>query len=641
MIDESNFPQTINDYVFIKRVGHGGSAYCYLVESMKFEINKLFVAKVIPTSQFALITAENNALMELNHPNIIKLYDRFTFSSYYVLILEYCENKSLAEAIVPNIGIYGCRNVISSQYEQTDLDLFKNCAYQIVNALSFCHLKKCAHRDIKPSNVLIDHYGRMKLTDFGLSIKYQNDNSLEYEYEEEDECDNNSEEVCQEMKDTNANKYQIPLMTPSTNDKTNENHKNIFETKIYYLDNIQFKRRKLSSDSDQEKLNHNFFNITKNDKLLNHRKNKIIRTRSFSNNMTLDQRPMNTSNVNMHTRHVKKIKKRRRILCNSFCGSLVYTAPEIILRQSYDPFAADIWSLGVLFIVMLTGRSPWEGKGQDQVQEKILKREISPKILNHIPSDIIELINKMIVIDPTMRMSIEEVQSSPFFDDPCVLSSKTASSSLRRPTIRTLQQKSHSYNSSLTPISHGGSKFGNKIRNNLISQSQDSSPQIPNSFAQSPLTPSFKRLHSIHLPKTPMIQNPSTFTRKDQQIKSPGTSSLAYFKKSYSMKSNLPIISSQQQQQIQEQIGTIIQCCDDSNKSEVQPQCKIEDNEKMKMDENDQSDQNVARQQNEEMQSQLDISPNNEFIDNSVAHISKCQSLHSPNILHLDFFAKL
>ena len=198
MIDESHFPQTINDYVFIKRIASGGSARCYLVESIKFEINKLFVAKVIPASQFLSITAEHKALIELNHPNIIKLYDRFTVSSYCVFILEYCENKSLAEAIVPDVGISGYKSTIGITLEQTDLDFFKNCAYQIVNALSYCHMKKCAHRDIKPSNVLIDHYWKMKLSDFGLSVKYQNDNSFEYEYEYEEEEENDNNDNCQE-----------------------------------------------------------------------------------------------------------------------------------------------------------------------------------------------------------------------------------------------------------------------------------------------------------------------------------------------------------------------------------------------------------------------------------------------------------
>jgi serine/threonine protein kinase len=40
---------------------------------------------------------------------------------------------------------------------------------QILSALAHCHSLGIAHRDLKPANILIDHYGRPKLADFGLS----------------------------------------------------------------------------------------------------------------------------------------------------------------------------------------------------------------------------------------------------------------------------------------------------------------------------------------------------------------------------------------------------------------------------------------------------------------------------------------
>lgn len=63
---------------------------------------------------------------------------------------------------------------------------------------------------------------------------------------------------------------------------------------------------------------------------------------------------------------------------NTFCGSLCYAAPEILsvsqplpakLAQNkpYDGQAADIWSMGVLLYILVTGASPFNLDSQEQV----------------------------------------------------------------------------------------------------------------------------------------------------------------------------------------------------------------------------------------------------------------------------------
>lgn len=627
MFDESKFPLKVNDYVFIKSIGNGGSAHCYLVESLKFEVNKLFVAKVIPFTQSTLITAENAALIGLNHPNIIKLYDRFTISSSYVLILEYCENKSLAEAIIPDIGLCYRQNAINSQQNSINLDFFKNAAYQIINALSFCHMKKCAHRDIKPSNVLIDHYGRLKLADFGLSIKYQNDNTFdceyEYEYDEENYKTSKYSELNPDKNDASLCKCKVPLMTPITSDK-DIGAQDTFETKIYYFNNVPLKRRKRSSDSEQTKL------CCKNLDFVSSEKAKA-KASMDELNISKDK-----FNVNDNKSHIYfKKKKRRKILCNSFCGSFVYTAPEIILRHSYDPFSADIWSLGVLFIVMLTGRSPWEGKGQEQIQEKILKGEISADVLRMIPLDAIELINKMVVVDPEMRFSIDQIKSSPYFDDPCILSSKSISSSQSHKKMQLMQQKSHSYNSNIAGLTHCRLQSQAKRCSQFSLQSQDNSPNL-NSFKK---LPTFRRPSQIQTSLKPVIQSSASLIRNQQQIKSPTANPITPFKKTPLLKSTLPVLNSSQMHQIEQMI------IDDKKETneETKNDDQIIDQEKeQNLIEQSESLQFLLQQlldqqqhKNEKMTKEMQNEANQDHSGNGVNKISRCQSLFSPNTLHL------
>ena len=45
--------------------------------------------------------------------------------------------------------------------------------------MHYCHeMKNIAHRDIKPENIMLDKYGRVFLTDFGVSEFFQSSNDL-------------------------------------------------------------------------------------------------------------------------------------------------------------------------------------------------------------------------------------------------------------------------------------------------------------------------------------------------------------------------------------------------------------------------------------------------------------------------------
>ena len=47
-------------------------------------------------------------------------------------------------------------------------------------------------------------------------------------------------------------------------------------------------------------------------------------------------------------------------------GSPLYMAPEIVKKVKYDT-KVDIWSLGVLTYIMLSGRPPFNGKSKDEI----------------------------------------------------------------------------------------------------------------------------------------------------------------------------------------------------------------------------------------------------------------------------------
>ncbi|MBK7105396.1 MAG: serine/threonine protein kinase [Ignavibacteriae bacterium] len=97
---------------------------------------------------------EAKILAQLEHPNIIKVFDFGMFEKHFYISFEFFESKNLRQVL----------NSIKLSEENK-----KNIFLQIVKALDFAHSKNVIHRDIKPENILVNENYEVKLTDFGLA----------------------------------------------------------------------------------------------------------------------------------------------------------------------------------------------------------------------------------------------------------------------------------------------------------------------------------------------------------------------------------------------------------------------------------------------------------------------------------------
>ena len=106
-------------------------------------------------------------LRQLDHPNILKLYEVFEDNRKFFLVTEYCKGGELFDEIT-NEGSFT---------EQ------KAAAYieQVLRAISYCHGLGIVHRDLKPENLLIDkdQNNILKLIDFGTAVTYLKGGKLE------------------------------------------------------------------------------------------------------------------------------------------------------------------------------------------------------------------------------------------------------------------------------------------------------------------------------------------------------------------------------------------------------------------------------------------------------------------------------
>uniref|UniRef100_A0A3Q1GXQ1 SNF-related serine/threonine-protein kinase n=1 Tax=Anabas testudineus TaxID=64144 RepID=A0A3Q1GXQ1_ANATE len=91
------------------------------------------------------------------------------------------------------------------------------------------------------------------------------------------------------------------------------------------------------------------------------------------------------------------------------CGSLAYSAPEILLGDEYDAPAVDIWSLGVILFMLVCGQPPFQEANDSETLTMIMDCKYT--VPTHVSSVCKDLIDRMLQRDPKRRASLEEIES--------------------------------------------------------------------------------------------------------------------------------------------------------------------------------------------------------------------------------------
>lgn len=89
-------------------------------------------------------------------------------------------------------------------------------------------------------------------------------------------------------------------------------------------------------------------------------------------------------------------------------GSPLYMAPEIIKGEVYNE-KVDIWSIGVITYMLLSGRNPFPGRTKDEVKNLIVNKQVDLKksTFEHVSPNAKDFINKALEKDKNLRWSAE------------------------------------------------------------------------------------------------------------------------------------------------------------------------------------------------------------------------------------------
>jgi len=112
-----------------------------------------------------------------------------------------------------------------------------------------------------------------------------------------------------------------------------------------------------------------------------------------------------------------KFNPGQRLLTS--CGSLAYSAPEILLGDAYDAPAVDIWSLGVILYMLVCGAAPFQEANDSETLTMIM--DCNYIVPSHISQQCQHLISSMLCRDPSKRATLDQISSNVWLSaDPSV-----------------------------------------------------------------------------------------------------------------------------------------------------------------------------------------------------------------------------
>src|SRR5438105_14870485 len=150
--------RTIGHYKISKRIGSGGMGEVYLATDVT--AGRKAALKLLPmrftgdAERLKRFQQEARAVVALNHPNILTIYEIGEDHSTYYIASELIEGETLRQRLARGRMQVG---------EALDV------AVQVASALAAAHEAGIVHRDINPGNIMLRRDGYVKVLDFGIA----------------------------------------------------------------------------------------------------------------------------------------------------------------------------------------------------------------------------------------------------------------------------------------------------------------------------------------------------------------------------------------------------------------------------------------------------------------------------------------
>jgi len=111
---------------------------------------------------------EINILKDLDHPNLLKMYEFFEDEKRYYIVTDICKGGELFDEIVAR-----------GKFTERDASMLMK---QVLSCINYCHQNHIVHRDLKPENILLEQnkeFDQIKIIDFGTSLVVEEGKKLD------------------------------------------------------------------------------------------------------------------------------------------------------------------------------------------------------------------------------------------------------------------------------------------------------------------------------------------------------------------------------------------------------------------------------------------------------------------------------
>eukprot|EP00008_Paramoeba_atlantica_P004575 CAMPEP_0201488894 /NCGR_PEP_ID=MMETSP0151_2-20130828/20086_1 /ASSEMBLY_ACC=CAM_ASM_000257 /TAXON_ID=200890 /ORGANISM="Paramoeba atlantica, Strain 621/1 / CCAP 1560/9" /LENGTH=391 /DNA_ID=CAMNT_0047874295 /DNA_START=62 /DNA_END=1234 /DNA_ORIENTATION=- len=143
--------------------------------------------------------------------------------------------------------------------------------------------------------------------------------------------------------------------------------------------------------------------------------NNIIHRDIKLENMLLDD--ADKLNVTLIDFGFSTIRKETDALLDDYPGSPAYAAPELMQGIPYPGYSSDIWAMGVVLYILVTGEYPFWSENRHKMYTQIVSHELDFRSFPHVSAGCQNLLINMLAKDWRKRPSIEKIRKHSWYQE--------------------------------------------------------------------------------------------------------------------------------------------------------------------------------------------------------------------------------